>query len=102
MGIKPGPIFGKLKSGQEVDFQGYRLNPKDFLGPDISGREVIIFGDTANSDEMLAIAGAPDAFVHEATMEGKLREKCVEFGHSTPAMAAEVALKANSRRLGKT
>ena len=24
-------------------------------------------------------------------MENKLREKCVEFGHSTPAMAAEVA-----------
>ena len=24
-------------------------------------------------------------------MENKMREKCVEFGHSTPAMAAEVA-----------
>ena len=24
-------------------------------------------------------------------MENKLREKCVEFGHSTPVMAAEVA-----------
>ena len=37
--------------------------------------------------------------VHEATMENKLREKCVEFGHSTPAMAAQVAAAVNAKTL---
>jgi len=99
LGIKPGPIYGKLKAGNIVIFEGQTLNPKDFLGPDIPGREILIFGDTCDSDEILEISESPDAFVHEATMEESLREKCIEFGHSTPGMAAEVALKANSSKL---
>ena len=32
-------------------------------------------------------------------MENKLREKCVEFGHSTPSMAAEVAITTKAKNL---
>ena len=37
--------------------------------------------------------------VHEATMENKLQEKCVQFGHSTPCMAAQVADSVKAKTL---
>ena len=95
---------------------GQVLDPADYLGPRVPGRSVAILGDTCDSAEMLDVAprgldvlGGDTGYslnvitclcsVHEATMENKLREKCVEFGHSTPAMAAQVAAAVNAKTL---
>ena len=32
IGIRPGPLFGKLKQGQSVNFEGKTLKPEDFVG----------------------------------------------------------------------
>jgi len=92
IGIRPGPIYGKLKAGQKVTLDsGVVLDPEEYLGPPVHGRSLAILGDTCDSSELLTCAPTLDVLVHEATMENKLREKCVEFGHSTPSMAASVA-----------
>lgn len=93
MGIMPGPIYGKLKSGQSVTLDnGTVLSPSEYLGAPVSGRSVAVMGDTCDSSELANIVtGRLDVLVHEATMENKLHDKCVEFGHSTPAMAAQLA-----------
>eukprot|EP00088_Acartia_fossae_P068588 TRINITY_DN8735_c0_g1_i1.p1 TRINITY_DN8735_c0_g1~~TRINITY_DN8735_c0_g1_i1.p1 ORF type:complete len:370 (+),score=54.85 TRINITY_DN8735_c0_g1_i1:52-1161(+) len=98
-GLKPGPAYSKLKNGIPVHHDGIDLQPTDFIGPSIPGREIIIFGDTRNSDEILNFAKNPDAFVHEATMENSLEEKCKEYGHSTPNMAADIALRSRANQL---
>ena len=77
-----------------MHFEGQTLDPKDFVGPDISGRQVAVCGDTCDSSELSALVaraeGGLDLLCHEATMEGRLWEKCVSVGHSTPAMAVQV------------
>ena len=32
MGIKPGPIYGGLKAGKTIEFEGKILKPEEFLG----------------------------------------------------------------------
>ena len=93
MGILPGPIYGKLKSGQSVTLDnGAVLSPADYLGCPVPGRSVAVMGDTCDSSELAnVVTRGLDVLVHEATMETKLHDKCVEFGHSTPVMAAQVA-----------
>jgi len=100
-GVRPGPIYARLKSGQTaVTEEGLVLDPADYVGPAVPGRKVAVLGDTADSSEVVAqCGGGLDVMVHEATMENSLREKCVEFGHSTPDMAVEVAARAGTRKL---
>lgn len=99
VGIKPGPIYGKLKAGQVVEFEGKVMKPEDFVGPDIPGRQVGIMGDTSDSSEIIPLCSSLDMLVHEATMEDELKEKAVEYGHSTPSMAAQMAIEAGAKKL---
>merc|ERR1711974_35616 len=55
VGIKPGPIYGKLKAGLTVEFEGKTLCPKEFLGPEIPGRRLAILGDTKDSSWLSAL-----------------------------------------------
>ena len=61
LGILPGPIYGKLKSGQAVTLEsGQRLEPDQFLGPSLPGRKLAILGDTCDSSELQFIANNLD------------------------------------------
>ncbi|KAJ4457353.1 putative Zinc phosphodiesterase ELAC protein 1 [Paratrimastix pyriformis] len=96
-GLKPGPLYSKLKAGQSVTLpDGTTLNPEDVVGPPTPGRTVVIIGDTndpsAISAALHARAGVPDTdlplgtvdcLVHEATMNDALKDKAVDYGHST-------------------
>lgn len=100
LGISPGPIYGKLKSGQAVTLDsGQVLQPEDYLGPPVGGRMIAICGDTCDSSELVTVAKSLDLLVHESTMEDSLHDKCVQFGHSTPSMAADVAHMLNVQHL---
>ncbi|KAK6182913.1 hypothetical protein SNE40_010490 [Patella caerulea] len=100
LGVEPGPLYGKIKSGQTVTLEnGSVIKPEDVLGPDIEGRKVIIMGDSADSWNLKDIGQHADVLVHEATLQNSHSEKCVENGHSTPEMVAKLALSLNVRQL---
>ena len=100
LGLQPGPIFARLKSGHEVTTpQGRVITPREVTGPPIQGRKVVVMGDTSDSYGMAHLCTGADLLLHEATMEDSLKEKAVSFGHSTPTMAAEFALKTSVKRL---
>ena len=61
--------------------------------------QVVILGDTNDTSLIEEMSLDCDLLVHEATMEGALREKAVEYGHSTPAMAADFAHTVRAAKL---
>ncbi|XP_067087159.1 zinc phosphodiesterase ELAC protein 1 [Osmerus mordax] len=102
LGVRPGPVFGRLKAGETVTLEGGRtVTPREVLEDPIPGRKVCILGDCSSplgGGVQGACQGA-DLLVHEATLGDQQREKAVERGHSTPSMAAEVARSCGVRRL---
>lgn len=98
--LPPGPLYAKLKRGESVvTAAGRSITPKEVLGPPKKGKKVVILGDTNDTSLIEEMSRDCDLLVHEATMENALREKAVEYGHSTPAMAAEFAHKVSAAKL---
>lgn len=94
LGVKPGPMYGRLKSGESVTLEcGRVLTPAEVLEEDIQGRKVCVLGDCSSvlGQASLRLCSGADVLVHEATLGDEQRDRAVEHGHSTPQMAAAVA-----------
>lgn len=99
-GIKPGPKCGILKQGGSITLEDGRLvQSEDVLGPKKKGRKVAIFGDTSDSSSLRSLCQNCDLIIHEATMEDALKEKAIEYGHSTPSMTAQFAFECKAHVL---
>jgi ribonuclease Z len=90
LGVRPGPDFGRLQRGDEVD----GVKPEQVVGEPRRGRKVVIAGDTAPSDMTRAVAHGADLLVHEATFTSDEEERARETGHSTARGAAQLAADA--------
>ncbi|CAH1405960.1 unnamed protein product [Nezara viridula] len=110
MGLKPGPLYGKLKQGESVILENgqkvsflaileHFINPEDVMDPSTPGLKVAILGDTCDSSGMIDIALECDYIVHEATLEDAMKEKAIGNGHSTPSMAAAFAEQIKAKHL---
>ena len=102
-GIPPGPIYGQLKKGEDVQLpDGEFLFAASVQGEPIPGRTVAILGDTRPCDNAIRLGRGADLLVHEATFIEDKAENAKEFGHSTSKQAAEIALKAGAKKLALT
>lgn len=99
-GIKPGPIYGKIKAGQAVTLaNGEVLPSQDFIGPAQKGRIVAILGDTRQTANSYALAQNADALVHESTFGKKDGRLAHNYYHSTSTQAAAIAKEAHVKQL---
>jgi ribonuclease Z len=99
-GIKPGPIYRKIKNGEQVVLEDGRIiNPLDFLGPVQPGRVVTILGDTRYCENAIRLAQNANVLVHEATFSKEDKSLARDYFHSTTQQAAEIAKKANVGKL---
>lgn len=102
LGVKPGPVYGRLKAGVSVTLDSGRVvSPSEVVEEAIPGRKVCVLGDCSSllGEGPLRACHRADILVHEATLTDQHQEKAVDHGHSTPKMAAAVARTCGARRL---
>lgn len=100
LGIPSGPLYGKLKRGEEIMLpDGRRVNGSDFCGPTLIGRKLVYCTDTVFCESAIALAEDADVLIHEATFAHQDAELAYQRLHSTSTMAAQVALAAQVQQL---
>lgn len=98
--VPEGPVYGKIKSGQEVVLDDGRvLDPKDYLGPTIKGYSLAILGDTRPCPNAVKLAKGVDLLVHEATFRHVDKDLARSYHHSTSVEAAKIAKEAGVKQL---
>jgi ribonuclease Z len=95
LGIPPGPLFGALQRGEDVD--GVRSS--DVVGPSRPGRSVVYCTDTRPCESAVLLARGANVLIHESTYDATLSAEAKARDHSTAAEAATVARDAEVERL---
>ncbi|HYP48164.1 MAG TPA: MBL fold metallo-hydrolase, partial [Thermoleophilaceae bacterium] len=98
LGVRPGPDFGRLQSGDSVG----GVSPEQVMGSPRRGRKLVLAGDTAPCEMTSVVAHQADLLVHEATFLEEEAERAAETRHSTARQAAELAAAAEVRLLALT
>jgi ribonuclease Z len=98
-GVKPGPDFGKLQRGIPVMVGDRIIKPEQVLGENRTGRKIIYSGDTRPCRQLTEFSKDADLLIHESTFNNSHTDKAYETGHSTAAMAAELAKEAHVKLL---
>lgn len=99
LGIPPGPLYGKLHNGEEVEFEGRIIKPEQVLGEAKKGKKISYSGDTRPCEAMIRLARDSDILIHESTYEAEDHQRAVDNAHSTSVEAAEIAREANVNEL---
>jgi ribonuclease Z len=100
MGIPEGPLWGKIHKGETVRLpDGRTISPSELVGESRAGRRIVLTGDSRPSNATIAAAAGADVLIHEATFATEEAPRALETGHSTAREAAEVAAKANVKKL---
>jgi len=99
LGIPPGPLFGKLQHGEDIEIDGRTIRSAEVLGPPRRGRRIAFVTDTRPCDAAIELARDADLLIHEATYANDHADDARERYHSTAEEAARVAKAANVKRL---
>ena len=103
LGVPAGPERGALQDGKAVTLaDGRVVDPGQVLGEPRPGRALVLTGDTAPSEDVVAAARGADLLVHEATFCEEEADRAQETQHSTALEAARVARDAGVHLLALT
>lgn len=100
LGIPPGPLYGRLKNGETLTLaDGRVIDGQELIGPPRPGRKIVHCGDTTYTNSAVELARDADVVIHEATYLQDDLAQAQRGMHSTAAMAAQTALRAQARLL---
>jgi ribonuclease Z len=98
LGIPEGPLLGKLQSGKVVVWKGKKIRPDDTTYIE-KGKKITIITDTLLCNNCYRAAKNADLLVCEATYSSSLEDKGEEYSHMTARQAAQIANKADAKKL---
>jgi ribonuclease Z len=98
IGIPQGPLLGRLQDGEKVVWKG-KLVDVDKATYAINGKKITIVTDTTPCMGADLLAKDSDILICEATYSSKLENKSEEYGHMTSKQSAELANRANAKKL---
>lgn len=100
LGIPSGPLYGKLKRGEQITLpDGRIIHGAELCGSPQIGRKLAYCTDTIYCEGAVELAKGVDVLIHEATFAHQDAELAYQRLHSTSTMAAQVALAAQVKRL---
>ena len=100
LGVPVGPKFQRLHAGDPVELEdGTVVEPDQVVGDPRPGRTVVYTGDTRPTAATVEAADGADLLVHDATFASDDADRAARTAHSTAAQAAEIASRADARRL---
>ena len=100
LGVPFGPERRDLVAGKSVTLSdGRTVNADDVLGPLEKGAKFVIIGDAGRTDNLIEICQDADGLVIESTYLNEEAEMAKQFSHLTAQQAAELAVKANVKKL---
>ena len=100
LGVPFGPERRELVEGREITLaDGRRIKPEDVLGSLQQGVKLVITGDAGRTDNIFDACKDADALVIESTYLDEEAEMASQFSHLTARQAAELAVKANVKKL---
>ena len=101
LGLKPGPVYGEIKSSDTFAVGDTVYNTSDFIGETIRGRKITVHGDTRlnSNDEYLKLINGSDLIVHEATFLKEEKEKAHDYFHSEINQVLDVFTAINYKML---
>jgi len=102
LGIPPGPKYGRLHEGEPVEHDGRTIHPEEVVGDPRPGRTVVYTGDTRPVAATERVAESADLLIHDATFAHEAVDRARSTGHATAREAAELAARADVRRLALT
>lgn len=100
LGIKPGPLFGKLQRGEEITTEdGKVVKPSDVMGEKRSGRKFSFVTDTLYLPSIAKEVQGSDLLICEGMFSDDCADQAKEKKHMTARQAGTIARDSNSKRM---
>ncbi|MBI4983521.1 ribonuclease Z [Candidatus Woesearchaeota archaeon] len=98
LGLKEGPVLGKLQQGQDVVFKGKKITSKEVTDV-VKGKKISYVADTVPCEGANKLAQNADLLISEGTHLSDLQDKSEKFMHLTVKNAALIASENNAKKL---
>lgn len=98
LGLPEGPLLGQLQKGNTITWKNKKIKPEEVSHLE-EGKKITIIADTLLCNNCYKLAEDADLLICEATYSSKLEDKGEEYNHMTAKQAAQIANKANVKKL---